>query len=147
MPTFLLKKYNETSTDQVNKENSEHSDIKKEEQINEPEEMKITVTGTISQIVATALQKVLYNTQIHMDEIDGEVKDSQVKAISTENINKEPIETLRFIENNDFVFIHTNGFTTTQEEWFLTNINNKTKNIVYTLESFINHVKKHFKIT
>lgn len=145
MPTFLLKKYNETSTDQVNKENPETPVEKPEEGADEPEEMKITVTGSISQIVATSLQKVLQNTQVHMEETE-DSSDSHVKAISTENINEEPVDTLRSIQDNDFVFIHTNGFTTAQEEWFLTNMSNKTKNVVYTLEGLIKHVKNHFKM-
>jgi len=149
MPTFLLKKYSQTPAELVNQENTQtvasgNSEEKKEN--DEPEEMKITVTGTISQIVATALQKVLVNTNVNMEEVEDEDKESQVKAISSENINKEPIDTLRSIKDNDFVFIQTSGFTTAQEDWFLTNVNNKTKNIVYTIESFINHIKKHFKI-
>jgi len=149
MPTFLLKKYSQTPAELVNQENtqtvaSSNSEEKKES--DEPEEMKITVTGTISQIVAIALQKVLVNTNVNMEEVENEDKESQVKAISSENINKEPIDTLRSIKDNDFVFIQTSGFTTAQEDWFLTNVNNKTKNVVYTIESFINHIKKHFKI-
>lgn len=142
MPTFLLKKYENTPTEQVNQENPE---TPKPDDKKEPEELTITVTGTISQIVATALQKVLENTQVHMTETE-ENKESHVKAISTENINEEPVDTLRSIQDNDFVFIHTNGFTTAQEAWFLTNIENKTKNVVYTIESFIQYVKNHFKI-
>lgn len=146
MPTFLLKKYEQAPTESVNQENPETPKTEEQKQDNEPEEMKITVTGAISQIVATALQKVLKNTPIQMQEAETEDKDSAVKAISTENINEEPVDTLRSIQDNDFVFIHSNGFTTAQEEWFLTNVGNKTKNVVYTLEGFINHVKNHFKI-
>ncbi len=144
MPTFLLKKYDKTQSEQVNQETPETP--KKEEEIEEAKDMTITVTGAISQIVATALQKVLENTQVHMSEVEGDTKDAEVKAISTENINEEPVDTLRSIQDNDFVFIHTNGFTTAQEAWFLTNIENKTKNVVYTIESFIKHVKAHFKL-
>lgn len=144
MPTFLLKKYDTTQSEQVNQENPESP--KKEEEVKEAEEMTITVTGAISQIVATALQKVLENTQVHMNEVENEPQEADVKAISAENINEEPVDTLRSIHDNDFVFIHTNGFTTAQEAWFLTNIENKTKNVVYTIESFIKHVKAHFKL-
>lgn len=144
MPTFLLKKYDTTQSEQVNQENPETP--KKEEETKEAEEMTITVTGAISQIVATALQKVLENTQVHMTEVENEPQEADVKAISAENINEEPVDTLRSIHDNDFVFIHTNGFTTAQEAWFLTNIENKTKNVVYTIESFVNHVKAHFKL-
>lgn len=144
MPTFLLKKYDTTQSEQVNQETPETP--KKEEENKKDEEMTITVTGAISQIVATALQKVLENTQVHMSEVENEPQEADVKAISAENINEEPVDTLRSIHDNDFVFIHTNGFTTAQEAWFLTNIENKTKNVVYTIESFIKHVKAHFKL-
>lgn len=143
MPTFLLKKYETTQSEQVNQKNSE-TPVEKEEE--NPEEMTIAVTDTISQIVATALYKVLKNTQVQIEEVEDTAKDANVKAISTENINKEPVDTLRFIRDNDFVFIHTTGFTTTQEDWFLTNIENKTKNVVYTIESFINYIKTYFKL-
>ena len=144
MPTFLLKKYDSAPTENVNQENPEQPSEKKEEQI--PETMTITVSGSISQIVATALNKVLENTDVQVEQTDSEDQNADVKAISTENINEEPVDTLRNIHDNDFVFIHTQGFTTAQEEWFLTNMANKTNKVVYTLESFINHVKAHFKL-
>lgn len=144
MPTFLLKKYDSAPTENVNQENPEQPIEKKEEQV--PETMTITVSGSISQIVATALNKVLENTDVQVEQTDSEDQNADVKAISTENINEEPVDTLRNIHDNDFVFIHTQGFTTAQEEWFLTNMANKTNKVVYTLESFINHVKAHFKL-
>lgn len=144
MPTFLLKKYDSAPTENVNKETQEQPAEKKEEQV--PDTMTITVSGSISQIVATALNKVLHNTEIQFEQTQADDQNADVKAISTENINEEPVDTLRNIHDNDFVFIHTQGFTTAQEEWFLTNMANKTNKVVYTLESFINHVKAHFKL-
>lgn len=147
MPTFLLKKYNQTPTEHVNQEAPEQSEQQKEEDKEKiPESMTITVSGSISQIVATALNKVLKNTDVNVEQIESEDQTADVKAISTENINEEPVDTLRNIHDNDFVFIHTNGFTTSQEEWFLTNMANKTNKVVYTLESFIKHIKAHFKL-
>lgn len=149
MPTFLLKKYNTSPDENVNKETqeqpAEQSSEQKEDQ--SPETMMITVSGSISQIVATALNKVLQNTNVTIEETETEDQSSSIKAISIEDINKEPVDTLRNIHDNDFVFIHTNGFSTAKEEWFLTNIANKTNRIVYTLESFIRHIKTHFKLT
>lgn len=143
MPTFLLKKYDKTQSEEVNQETVEAPKTEKKE---DPEELTITVSGTISQIVAMALQKALVQSDVEVTEVPTDDNQAEVKAISTENINDEPVDTLRSIQENDFVFIHTNGFTTAQEAWFLTNIENKTKNVVYTIESFINHVKKHFKL-
>lgn len=147
MPTFLLKKYNETPTENVNQESvpqTETEQQKEEDKV--PDSMTITVSGSISQIVATALNKVLQNTYVHIKEIEGDDQSANVKAISTENINKQPVDTLRNIHDNDFLFIYTKGFTTAQEEWFLTNVANKTNNIVYTLESFIKYIKTYFKL-
>ena len=144
MPTFLLKKYDSSPTENVNQETPEQPTENKEEKV--PETMTITVSGSISQIVATALNKVLENTEVQLEQTDSDDQNANVKAISTENINEEPVDTLRNIHDNDFVFIHTNGFTTAQEEWFLTNMSNKTKNVVYTLEGLIKHVKNHFKM-
>lgn len=144
MPTFLLKKYETAPTEHVNQENTEQP--KQEEQEQAPKELTITVSGSISQIVASALNKVLQNTDVNVEQTDTEDQNASVKAISTENINQEPVDTLRNIHDNDFVFIHTHGFTTAQEDWFLTNVANKTNKVVYTLESFLKHVKAHFKL-
>lgn len=147
MPTFLLKKYNQAPNEHVGQEAPQQTDQQKEEDKEKiPESMTITVSGSISQIVATALNKVLENTNVNVEQTETEDQSADVKAISTENINEEPVDTLRSIQDNDFVFIHTNGFTTAKEDWFLTNISNKTKNVVYTIESFIDHIKKHFKL-
>lgn len=147
MPTFLLKKYNQAPNEHVGQEAPQQTDQQKEEDKEKiPESMTITVSGSISQIVATALNKVLENTDVNVEQTETEDQSADVKAISTENINEEPVDTLRNIHDNDFVFIHTKGFNTAQEEWFLTNVANKTNKVVYTLESFINHVKAHFKL-
>lgn len=147
MPTFLLKKYNQAPNEHIGQEAPQQTDQQKEEDKEKiPESMTITVSGSISQIVATALNKVLENTEVRLEQTDSDDQNANVKAISTENINEEPVDTLRNIHDNDFVFIHTKGFNTAQEEWFLTNVANKTNKVVYTLESFINHVKAHFKL-
>lgn len=139
MPTFLLKKYNQEND--VNKENkTDDESSKKNEDENAPEELTITVTGTVSEIVANALNKAFQN-KLQISEVEEEKEDTQVKAISTENINISPIDTFNSIHKDDIVFIHNRGFKTSTEEWFLTNIENKTKNVFYTIESFIKFVK------
>lgn len=138
MTTFVLKKYNQETN--INNPNPE--EVKKEEI---PEKLTITVTGTISEIVAKALQKALAN-KVQIEEVTEDNKEAEVKAISTENINTDPLVTFESIHKDDIVFIHNNGFRTVAEEWFLTNIPNKTSNVFYTIESFTKFVKNKFKI-
>ena len=139
MTTFILKKYNEKNDQQ---------DQPTEQQLSEDakrEELSITVVGSISEIVAKALQKALAKDVDIREQPDDD--ETPTKAISTEDINNAPLDTFNSIKQNDVVFIHNDhGFKTTQEEWFLTNIGNKTANVFYTLESFISHIKRELKL-
>lgn len=140
MPTFILKKYDDTKEANTNEE-QKAEDIKKEE------ELTITVLGTVSEIVANALNKVLKNTNIEIQEVnDTENQNSDIKVVSTEDINNDPITAFRFIKDNDIVFINNRGFTTDKEEWYLTNIANKTNNVFYTVESFISYITSRLGI-
>ena len=143
MPTFILKKYNNSEQDQVNQETPKEV---KEEEKEEDKKLSITVSGSISGIVANALYKVLENTNVHIEEVEEVKEDSSTKAISAEDINISPVNTFNSINKDDVVFIHSKGFTTAAEEWFLTNIPNKTNKVFYTIESFIKFVKTEFKL-
>jgi len=138
MTTFVLKKYEEKK-DLENK--SQPTENKSEKA---PEHLMITVTGSISEIVANALNKVL-GKDVDIQEQDKDTE-SNIKAISTENINNAPLETFNSIQKDDVVFIYNNGFKTQKEEWFLTNIGNKTENVFYTLESFIRYIQKRLNL-
>ena len=138
MTTFVLKKYNQEKN--INEPNP--TEEKKEEA---PEELTITVTGTISEIVANALNKA-FASKVDIEEVAEDDRDADIKAVSTENINTDPLVTFESIHKGDIVFIHNQGFKTAAEEWFLTNIPNKTSNVFYTIESFIKFVKNKFKI-
>lgn len=141
MSTFIISKYNkpdetktsETQNDQVNTDGK-----------NDKEELIIQVSGTISEIVARALNKALGNS------IDIEVKqeesNSNIKAISTEDINKTPASTFNSIKKDDILFIHSKGFNTATEEWFLSNLANKTPKVFYTLEHFVSYVKTSLNV-
>lgn len=139
MTTFILKKY---------EENPEQKAGPTEEQKNEAakqEALSITVVGSISEIVAKALQKALAKEVDIQEQPD--MAPTQTKAISTEDINNAPLDTFRSINPDDTVFIHSeHGFSTAEEEWFLTNLGNKTKNVFYTVESFITHIKKQLNL-
>ena len=140
MTTFVLKKYEETSTSPNNDSEQNNTNIEKEE-------VTIKVEGSISEIVAKALQSVLAN-KVVMKELADDNKEttsdekSIVKAVSTEEINLHPLDTFNSINKNDIVFIQNKGFKTSQEEWFLTNISNKTDNVFYSVESLISYISK-----
>lgn len=131
MTTFILKKYEDNKENITTKEKEDTSN----------NDLLITIDGSISEIIIKALYKALDNN-IEINEQNTE--ESNIKVISTENINKLPLDTFNSIQKNDIVFIYNRGFKTSQEEWFLTNIFNKTNNIYYTLESFINFIKNKF---
>lgn len=135
MTTFVLKKYAEKEETNENLESKEEKDS---------EEMTITVVGSVSEIVAKALNKVL-DKQLEIKQQEDNAS-SDVKAISTEDINTNPVDTFNSIKPNDVVFIHNNGFKTKEEEWFLTNIGNKTQNVFYTVESFIKFIQKKLNL-
>lgn len=140
MTTFILKKYDDNKTD-IDKENQETEENKKEEQIT------ITVLGTISEIVTNALNKALKNTNIQMQEVENtDNQKSDVKIVSTEDINSDPITAFKFIKDNDVIFIDNKGFNTDKEDWYLLNINNKTNNVFYTVESFIKYINSKLGI-
>lgn len=139
MTTFTLKKYEEQKDPQS-------GDVAKD--INETtqrEQMTVTVVGSISEIVAKALHKALAHDVEIQEQPDGD--ESKVKAISTEDINSAPLDTFNSIGKDDALFIHnTDGFKTKEEEWFLTNIGNKTDNVFYTVESFIKYIKRTLNV-
>ena len=125
MTTFVLKKYDNS----VQSPNSETNT-----EIKPTEEVTIKVEGSVAEIVAAALQRVLVN-KVNIEEVE-DTQDienvEQVKAISTEEINKDPLKAFNSINKKDLVFIHNKGFKTSTEEWFLLNIPNKT--ILYFIQ-------------
>ena len=151
MATFVLKKYSDNKEEAVNPE-SKPGELKEGEltpaQKEEEESLQIEVSGSISSIVAAALHKVLQNKHINLDIIEQEneeTAESTVKAITTEDINSDPLKAFRSINKADVVFISSEGFKTKEEEWFLTNLPNKTDKVFYTVESFATYLVKSFE--
>lgn len=133
MTTFVLKKYDNS----VQSPNSETNT-----EIKPTEEVTIKVEGSVAEIVASALQSVLAN-KVNIQEVEDNQdteNTEQVKAISTEEINKDPLKAFNSINKQDIVFIQNKGFKTSTEEWFLLNIPNKTNTVFYTVESLLKHV-------
>ena len=149
MPTFVLKKYNDKPTPAPTTvdgkpvdppEPSTHAE-------DEVEELKISVTGSISGIVAQALYKAFKTTeiQVEVEEKEGEDADATVQVISAEDINLRPSDVLKRAKQAKFLFISSEGFKTLHESWFLHNVEAANVPTVYTVESLVQHVKAHFK--
>lgn len=150
MPTFVLKKYQETKSSpdtenqlNSNKQNEEEVGVTKEDV---PKDMVVTISGTVAEIVAQALHKALANkaqiTQLEEESTGA----TDVKTVSTEDINTSPLDAFNNISKNDVVFIHNRGFKTSQEEWFLTNIPNKTNHVFYTVESLVKFIQSKLEL-
>jgi len=141
MATFVLKKYEEKKNDTGDSKPAEKTG---EQEPEVDEKLVITVTGTVAEIVANALNKTLSNKVEVIESEDPALSD--IKAVSTEDINSDPANTFNSIKTNDAVFIHNTGFKTAKEEWFLMNLPNKNSNVFYTLESFIAYIKVKLNI-
>ena len=140
MATFVLKKYEPKKEDDTIEEKTKET----KEDNNTLDKIKITADTSISEIISELLYKKLSNVKIEVEKEDK--NESTIKAVSTENINSDPIKTFNSINNNDTIFIINKGFRTSKEEWFLTNLENKTSNIIYTEESFIIFIKSKLGI-
>lgn len=140
MPTFVLKKY------------AEENPVEKQEQVETNEqneqtpekEITVAVSGSISEIVANALNKVLVNKKVEIEEKPDE-EGITVQAVSTEDINNKPLETLRSVKGVQVLLIATEGFHTREEEWFLTNIKDQVGKVFYTVESFVDYISKELE--
>lgn len=139
MPTFVLKKYTEQKPDEQNVDQDKPPEVeKKEEKI-----LQIRTTDTISEIVARALYKAL-GQNVTIEEKPDEA--SETNVISAEDINKSPVDCLNRISNNTNVLIVAEMFKTQKESWFLSTLINKNVRAFYTVESFINHIKKELGV-
>ena len=140
MPVFALKKYQpkDNQTPVENEQNSQKE--QQEEQQEESKEVTIDVIGSIPEIVINALYKKFGN-DAKIEKVEGSVENPDIKVVSSESINTNGLATLKKINENDTVYLYLNRFTTTQESWFMHNLEYKTKNIIFTMERFLNVVR------
>lgn len=143
MTTFVLKKYEE----QTSSPNTEQTQSGNEEKPSPQSKKEITVLvqGSIAEIVGDALRKVM-TKDVEITEVANEPS-SDIKAISAESITQNPVDTFQSINKNDTVFIQGNGFNTKEQEWFLMNLESKTKNVFYSVESFVKHLCESMGVT
>lgn len=146
MTTFILKKYKEP--EQTTPEQTPDTDNADSPTNEKPNEEKITikVQGSVAEIVAKALYKALGNeAEIQEKKDELEQEGASVKAISTEEINTDPVSALRSVNKDDIVYIQNKGFHTAKEDWFLMSVQNKTSNVFYSVESLIKYVVSRLK--
>lgn len=148
MPTFVLKKYEEKKdTDQLEEgtESSQpqsdtgKSPIKKE--------MSVEVSGSISEIIANALNKVFVNTDVEVEEVKDGERAADAEAITMEDIRNEPVKTLRAAKQSKAIVISGEGFHTKEDEWFITNMEDYPGKVFYSVEKFVDYLVEEFKDT
>lgn len=144
MPTFVLKKYEptETKTEQVEGESGGSdgqpaTDSQKQEAF-----IEINATDSIGKIIVQALHKALPNVDITERNAGEKAEQDDTKVISTEDINKNPVDTLQLVRSSKHVLIMGEGFKTQKDEWFLQSLENLGIEVFYTVGSFSRHIAK-----
>lgn len=156
MATFVLKKY---QPEEEKANSPETTDPAKTDETKTDEPIiLIEATDTVAEIVAKALQASFTNVEIdktnNKTTTTGTIanttdpsKTTDINAtykasiIATEDINKDPVSTFNRLGKDNHVHILTKkAFGTAKEEWFLTNLSNKTSNVYYSLESLLDKV-------
>ncbi len=161
MSTFVLKKYEDKPVEVTNQPNEGTTEQPNQPAVKEKEEVTITISGTISEIVANALYKTL-DKKADIKELQegGEdnspeesvnmsgtaVATESVVVITTEEINKDPVAAFRSVKEGDVVMIDVGnfeefkGFSSKPEDWFLYNAEKRAKAIVYSTEALSDHL-------
>lgn len=145
MPVFTLKKYEEKIERSVPPSldsRGKRVDTKNAEEGEEEVTIQVDVSDTISGIVAKALLKAMPNLALNEETPKGPTPDSKDKPetsiISTEDINASPVDTLSRVRGSSSVVVVNKGFTTPQEEWFLTSLVTLGTKVYYSVESYVN---------
>lgn len=142
MTTFVLNRYEPVAdTQPTNNENPTPAPAPTEKT---PEAtITIAVHDSVSKIVAAALYNSMPNTVDVVEQSDSTEKATQdaIKVISTESVNDTPVDSVNFVKGHTDVVVLGSGFKTKQEDWFLTTLNNRHANVIYTMEGFVSHLK------
>ena len=141
MTTFVLKKYEEPE----NSTNAEQEQKPQEGQAPKKEQITVEIKGSISQIVADALYRLMPAETDQDKQAEVDADPVNVTTLSTEEINEDPVAAFSKVNKGDIVYIQNKGFHTGKEEWFLTNLPNKTNDIFYSVESLAKHFKAKLK--
>lgn len=148
MPTFVLKKYEEKKDTDQPEEGTESSQPQSDTGKNPiKKEMSVEVSGSISEIIANALNKVFVNTDVEVEEVKDGERTADAEAITMEDIRSEPLKTLRAVKQSKVVVISGEGFYTREDEWFVTNMEDYPGKVFYSVEKFVDYLVEEFKDT
>lgn len=136
MPVFTLKNYEESLDSKAAADDLQTSE---QEQEQEKKEQFVTIQAndSVAKIVANALYKAIPNVA-ESDRTDS--VDTQV--VSTEDINRSPVDTWNLVKNTDNVVIINKGFSTAKEEWFLNSLEKSNSKVFYSIESYLKSLEK-----
>ncbi len=148
MPTFVLKKYEEKKDTDQTEEGTESTQPQSDTGKNPiKKEMSVEVSGSISEIIANALNKVFVNTDVEVEEVKDGERAPDAEAITMEDIRSEPLKTLRAVKQSKVVVISGEGFYTKEDEWFITNMEDYPGKVFYSVEKFVDYLVEEFKDT
>lgn len=139
MTTFTLKKYQELSSTEKPSDKEEQTHLPKEE---DEKTVTIKIEGSIAEIVANSLNKLLKNKDAQLIETEEQDTPTSVKAITTEDINSDPVNCYRSIQDTDILYIASKGFKTATEDWFLYNVGVRGIKTFYTQEALISYLEQ-----
>lgn len=141
MAVFTLKKYEINHKPQTNPYAQTEGQQETKEQ--KDPSIHITATDSVSSILTKALYMVYHQDQDTIDEQDSPsvaLQETTNVAITTEDINNNPQAALNLAKKAKNLAIVSEGFSTKQEEWFLTNLNNLDINVFYTMGKFLDAI-------
>ncbi len=148
MPTFVLKKYEEKKDTNQPEEGTESSQSQSDDSKSPiKKEMSVEVSGSISEIIANALNRVFVNTDVEVEEVKDGERTPDAEAITMEDIRSEPVKTLRAVKQSKVVVISGEGFHTKEDEWFITNMEDYPGKVFYSVEKFVDYLVEEFKDT
>lgn len=145
MPVFTLKSYEQDRDAKVESQKQEDSTQNIKDKQEQLKTVIIQANDSVAKIVATALYEKLGNdSDPEQKQEETESSQADAKVISTEDINRSPVDTWRMVKNTPNVVIVNNGFKTDKEEWFLTTLANAGTKVHYSVESYLKtlHLKQ-----
>lgn len=174
MTTFIAQNYETLAGNKevpdANKEEKTETPVADETEATGLSQIKVTLTGPISEIIAKALNAVFKNPNSieileeemsndkgrHVVSVSNEssnlTNSISVFCIDLEHINKDPVKNLDVVKafalenkNNAFIFIDTNksAVNKTKESWFIDNAVSRTNGFFFSQESLVRFIKNN----
>lgn len=137
MPVFTLKSYEQQQSSKEEAKAQQESDQEQQDKQDHMKTVVIQANDSVAKIVAIALYQKLGNNEAAEAEEDSDVKEVDVRVVSTEDINLFPVDTWRMVKNTPNVVIVNEGFKTDKEEWFLSALGNTGTTVHFSVESYL----------